>query len=320
MANKAIITPAEFDATARKYQKTLLRMPILGIKSTTRFMTEMAGIRGDFVISEADFNAQFAPYKASRSGKTDLGLKVRALSTYFGNCVEKFDPNSLARTVFATAATKGEDLKKTPAALMALGSLSKNLSMNLNGAVWNAEQDPSGDTSKQLFDGFDTITQKELTATNLSASLGNYVKMTTELTEVNAVDEAEKWMSAMADELKEEDTFLFCTHKFYSDYCKAYKATGAGLPYNETYEKVYVEGSNKKCTLVPLSNKKGTNFFHITTKRNMLVGYNQMGDEEKVEVLRFDPNLLTFNATIYFGVQFATLDKRQLMVVDLRTA
>lgn len=319
MANSTIITPEEIQTAAIKYRKQLLMLPILGIRRSTQFMTEIPGVAGKFVIGEADFDAQFAPYKSSRTGTEDLHLNLRELETHLGNVVQKFEPNSVAKTVFAAGATKGDGQKNTPVALLALASIAKNLSRHLNNALWNATRNPSGDTTKDLFDGFDTITQKELTATNLSADKGNYYKMTEEITAENAVDVAKDIITALSPELREEDTFLYCSPEFYDNYCEAYKVTGAGLVYNKQYEQVYVEGSNRRCTLVPLANKSGSNFMHLTTKSNMLVGYDQMGDVEKVLVEKYEPFLLSYVATMYFGVQFHTLDKRMMMVVDLRT-
>lgn len=319
MANSTIITPEEIQTAAIKYRKQLLMLPILGIRRSTQFMSEIPGVAGKLVIGEADFDAQFAPYKSSRTGSEDLHLNLRELETFLGNVAQKFEPNSVAKTVFAAGATKGDGQKSTPVALLVLASIAKNLSRNLNNALWNATRNPSGDTTKDLFDGFDTITQKELTATNLSSEKGNYYKMTEEITAENAVDVAKTIIQKLSPELREEETFLYCSPDFYDKYCEAYKVTGAGLVYNKQYEQVYIEGSNRRCTLVPLANKAGSNFMHLTTKNNMLVGYDQMGDVEKVLVEKYEPFLLTYVATMFFGVQFHTLDKRMMMVVDLRT-
>lgn len=319
MANKVTITPAELQTAAITYRKQLLLMPIIGIRRSTQYMTEVPGVAGKFVVGDADFDAQFAPYKSDRNGNKDLGLHLRELETHLGNVVQKFEPNSVAKTVFGSSITKGDGQKSTPIALLALGSIAKNLSRHLNNALWKASRNPSGDTTVDLFDGFDTITQKELTATELSAEKNNYYKMTEAITAENAVDVAKTILGKMTPELREEDTFMYCAPDFYDKYCEAYKVTGSGLVYNKQYEQVYVEGSNRRCTLVPLANKAGSNFIHVTTKQNMLVGYDQMSDVEKVLVEKYEPFLLSYVATMFFGVQIQSLDGRQLMVVDLRT-
>ena len=49
----------------------------------------------------------------------------------------------------------------------------------------------------------------------------------------------------------------------------------------------------------------------------MLVGYDQMGDMESVSVEQYEPFVLSYIATMFFGVQFESLDKRRLKVVEL---
>ncbi len=316
---KIVITPEDFQTAAIKYQKELLMLPIVALEQSTQYMTVMSGVAGKQVVGEADFNAQFAPYKASRKGSTNLELKLRALETYLGNVVETFEPNQVVKTVFAGTSTLGDGQKNVPVTKLALASLARNLGRNLNSSLWKAKYSATGDTSADLFDGFDTITQSELTAGNLSAADGNYKKLTSEITKENAVDVAKDIIVSLTPELREQDTFMFCDWDFYDKYCEAYKATGAGLTYNNAYEQVFVEGSGKRCTLVPLANKSGSNFIHVTTKDNMLVGCDQMGDKERVQIDRFEPFLLTFSATMFFGVQFNTIDGRRMLVVDKRT-
>lgn len=66
-----------------------------------------------------------------------------------------------------------------------------------------------------------------------------------------------------------------------------------------------------------MPNKAGSKFIHITPKRNMLVGYDGMGDEENINVKEFAPDILTYCAKMFFGVQFESIDARRLMVVEL---
>lgn len=316
---KINITPEDFQVAAIKYRKELLMLPLIALQTSTKYMTVMSGIAGKEIIGEANFDSQFAPYKADRQGTANLDLKLRALETYFGNVVETFEPNQVVKTVFAGASTLGDSQKNVPVTKLALASLAKNLGANLNRVLWKAKYKATGDTSADLFDGFDTITEAELTATNLSADKKNYLKLTEEITDENAVDVAKSIIQAMTPELREQDTFMFCDYAFYDHYCEAYKATGAGFVYNKQYEQVTVEGSNHRCTLIPLANKEGSNFIHVTTKSNMLVGCDQMSDAENIQVDRFSPFILTFSATMFFGTQFNTIDGRRMLVVDKRT-
>jgi hypothetical protein len=49
----------------------------------------------------------------------------------------------------------------------------------------------------------------------------------------------------------------------------------------------------------------------------MLVGYDQMSDAEDVMVKEYEPFILSYIATMFFGVQFESIDKRRLKVIEL---
>ena len=61
---------------------------------------------------------------------------------------------------------------------------------------------------------------------------------------------------------------------------------------------------------MPLVGKKDSELIQITTKANTLVGVNQVGEEEKIEVRRGDnPFKLQFVNTLFFGTQFESVSK-----------
>lgn len=102
----------------------------------------------------------------------------------------------------------------------------------------------------------------------------------------------------------------------FSHYCEDYKSTTGAIPYNREYKQYYVEGFDN-VNIVPLANKKNSPFIHMTVKRNMLVGVNQTGEEENVEVARFKAFVLQFIATMFFGVEFESLSKERLLVASI---
>ena len=77
------------------------------------------------------------------------------------------------------AATKGDGQMKAPTALHVLRTIAISLSEHLNDAIWKGVRNPNGDTSLDLFDGFDTITANEITAGHIAAAEGNYMKLAT---------------------------------------------------------------------------------------------------------------------------------------------
>ena len=317
MAGKLQFTLDDYQKAAIKWRKDLLMLPIIGIQDTLQYMTGRPGIRYKENVGTIYADAQFAPYKATRTGDVNLNLDFRTLETHFGNVVAKFEPNSAISTLLGTGATKGDGQMTTPTALHVLAQIAKGLSEHLNDAMWNGVRNANGDTTKDLFDGFDTITQKEITAGNVSAENGNYMKITEKITSANAVDVAKEILFSLDPRLRSQELLMFCSQDFADKYNEAYLMSHGGIAYNTQYAQGSVEGSNGRLKLVPLYNKADSKFIHICPKSNMLVGYDQMGDIESIMVKEYEPFILTYIATMFFGVQFESIDKRRFKAIEL---
>lgn len=319
MAGKLKFSPEDFQNAAIKYRSELLMLPIIGCQDTLQYMTARPGIRYKERVGTMSGDAQFAPYKPTRATDFNLNVDYRELETFFGSVVSDFEPNSAVSTLLGTGATKGDGQISTPTAKSVLALIAKSLSEHLNDAIWNGVRNATGDTSKDLFNGFDTITQAEITAQNITAEKGNYLKLTEDITAANAVDVAKKILFSLDPRLRSQELFLYCSQDFVDKYNEGYLLSHGGIPYNTEYGQTAVEGSNGKLKLVPLYNKADSKFMHVTTKSNMLVGFDQMGDIENVMVKEYKPFILSYIATMFFGVQFESIDKRRFKVIELKT-
>ncbi len=318
MAGKLQFTLQEYQEAAHKFRSQLLMLPIIGIEDTLKFMTGRPGIRYKESVAAMNGTAQFAPYKPARRSDFNLNLDFRTLETFFGSVVAQFEPNSAVSTLLgAMGDTKGDGQMKTPTAMHVLALIAKSLSENLNNAIWAGVRNASGDTTMDLFDGFDTITSADITSGKIAASEGNYMKLTEAITSANAVDIAKEVLFSLDPHLRGQTCYMYCSQDFADKYNEGYLLTHAGINYNNQYSQTSVEGSNGKLILCPLANKADSKFIHISPKINMLVGYDQMGDTESVDVKEFEPFILSYIATMFFGVQFESVDKRRLKVVEL---
>lgn len=317
MAGKFSFSLQEYQEAAVKYRKELLMLPIIGIGDTLQYMTGRPGIRYKERVGTLTGDAQFAPYDPNRSVDYNLNLDLRDLETYFGSVVANFEPNSAISTLLGTGATKGDGQMTTPTARHVLAHIAKNLSEHLNDAIWNGKRNASGETTADLFDGFDTITENEIAAGKISESEGNYMKITDEITAANAVDVAKSILFSLDPRLRSQELYLYCSQDFVDKYHEGYLLTHGGIPYNTQYGQGAVEGSNGKLKFCPLYNKAGSKFMHVAPKSNMLVGYDQMGDTEQVLIKEFKPFVLSYIATMFFGVQFESLDKRRMKAIEI---
>lgn len=318
MAGKLTFTLQEFQEAATKWRSDLLMLPIIGIQETSKYMTARPGIRYKENVGALSGDAQFGPYKPSRSTDFNLNVDYRTLETFMGSVVAKFEPNSAVSTLLGqVGATKGDGQMKAPTALHVLALIARGLSEHLNEAIWAGKRNAAGDTTIDLFDGFDTITDKEITSGAIAAEEGNYMKLTEEITSANAVDAAKEILFSLDPRLRSQDLYMFCTQDFADKYNEGYLLSHGGINYNTQYSQTTVEGSNGRLHIVPMYNKIASKYIHICPKSNMLIGYDQMGDVESVMVKEYEPFILSYIATMFFGCQFESIDKRRFKVVEL---
>ena len=323
MAGQLNITPSleQFQEAATKWRPELLMQPIIGCQDTIQHMTPRPGIRYKENVGAISGDAQFGPYKPSRSTDFNLNVDYRTLETFMGSVHCKFEPNSAASTILGyMAATKGDGQMKAPTALHVLIHIAKSLSGNLNDAIFIGVRNASGDTTHDLFDGFDTIAQMEIDANNISVANKNYMKLTEEITAANALDIAKEILYSLDPRLRAQELNMYCSQDFADKYNEAMLLTHGGINYYNQFNQNCVEGSNGKLHIVPLFNKADSKFIQVTPKSNMLIGYDQMGDIESVMVKEYEPFILSYIATMFFGVQYESIDYRRFKLIELADA
>lgn len=309
----------DFKESARKYRRELLLMPVIGTETTTKHMTLRSGIQYEEVGGSLDEELEVGPYNEDREDNSDITPEVRKLRTFFGSVVKNFSPNTVYKTIFGSSITKGESLKNVEVTRLVLAALAKGMSISINRHMWDAVRNDAGSKSKDLFNGFDTITSSEITAGTISKDKGNLYDFTSVLDATNTVDGLKALYFSCTDELQEVPTKLFIPKSVYNNYNDDYKLTTGLIPYNREFSKTFLEGSNDLCELVPLSNKKNSNYLHLTTKDNMLVGCDQESDLETLNVEKYKSFKLTFEATLFWGCDFRSLNSKKMIVGKLKT-
>ena len=167
-------------------------------------------------------------------------------------------------------------------------------------AIWNAKRNTEGDTTKDLFNGFDTITATEATAGNIAADKGNYMELAAAIDKTNAIDTFNAIYAAADDELQGQKAKIY-------------------VPYNTEFKKTFLEGTDNQWEFCPLASKKGSQYIHIAPQSNMVYGYGA-GDNpgERLAIEKYSSWKLTLEAAMAFGVQFRSLSPEMLMVAKLK--
>lgn len=312
------ISLSSLQESAHKYRKDLVRIPIIALEASTKYMQVRPGIRGKETFYNPEFDAEFAPYDSAERTKTSGSFNPRTIETFFGACFFDFDPNTIISSILGHKASQaGNGAADTVAAREVCASVVKNQGRKLNRCLFSAKRNPAGKTTADLFDGFDTITEAEIAAGNISVEKGNLVILNEAITDQNACDVLKKALFAASDELREEDCFIFTSRSIVDHYNESYLMTHNGLVYNESYNQPVLEGSDGRMTFAPVVGKKGSKYIHICPKSNMIVGVDQMSDKERLEVNRYEPKINTGELYMFFGTQIESIDPRRLLVVQL---
>ena len=308
------ISDAELKKSATTFQKELLITPVISCSETLQHFTGRPGVAGREVIGQLTGNIELGPYNATRVDDTGVNITPRVLETYLGSVVKRFDPNEAAKAVWGEAFAQGEELTRAALVLQVLTYLSAQLGKMIGTSLWTAQRNDSGDTTKDLFDGFDTITKKEIDATSISTAQGNLHEFPEAFSDTNTVDRLMDFYQAAAPELQAVETKLYIPYSVYNHYNRDYATRFGSTPYNHEYSKTFLEGTQNLCELVPLASKKGSEYVHLSTKKNMLYGYGAGMADENIAIEKYHEFLISFVATMYFGVQFETIAKESLFV------
>lgn len=309
-----ITTLADLQKSATSYRKELLIMPVTSARATLQHMRAIPGLKGNYVLGQLSGTAELAPYKNTRQEDGDFKITPRTLEIFLGNCAKNFDPNEAWGTIYGSLVHNGEALKAADINRDILFLVAGQLGKKLNMAIFSAVRNEAGDTTQDLFNGFDTITASEITAKNIAADKGNYIEVPA-VTKENAVDVFKAIYAAADDELKGQHTKIYCTYDQYNAYLEDYKATTGAAPYNTEFKKTVLEGSDGLAEFCPLSSKKGSEFIHLSPQNNMVYGYGAGENPgETLEVSKYAPWMLTLSAAMAFGVQFESVSPEMLLV------
>ena len=317
---KVVVSPEALAKSAAKYRREILMMPVFALGEFLQHVSLRTGIRYSETVGEMSGSMELGPYSETRIDDDDVQIVGRTLSTYFGSVVKKFSPNKVYQSIYGNAITKGEGLKNVDITREVLNFLGKKVGNSLYWNMWNAVRNDNGTKTKDLFNGFDTITSKEITDGNIAVAKKNLLTLTEDIDATNAVDVLKTIWRSADPMLKREKCKLFVPPSVLDAYNDDYKATTGSIAYNTKFNQTFVEGSENKCEIVAIDNKAGSEFLHLTTRQNMLVGVNQTGEEETVAVEKHEAFVLQFIMTAFFGCQFESISPERMLAIKLKAA
>lgn len=327
-AAKVKITPEQLATSAAKIRPELIKVPMLALGAALNYFTLRPGIRYSETVGDLSGTIELGPHDAYRVDTDNISVDGRTLYTYFGSVVKKFDPNSVVQSVYGSSIIKGEGLKNVPITSQVLSYLAGKIGKGLRQHLFDAVRNDKGTKTKDLFNGVDTTTANEIAKGGIATSLGNLYEFSETIDSTNAVELLVDFCRSAADELLEQEDGedsrgsglnLMVPRSVLYAYRDDYKATTGRSPIYDKFNQTCVEGFDN-IRLVPFSGKAKSDFIHLSTKGNMLLGCNLLGEEEQITVEKHHPFLLDFVAAMFFGFDFESVSPERLLVGKLKAA
>lgn len=315
---KEKITPELLSESCQQFKTELIQMPITVMADqTAKYITIVPGVRNQVSWGELDGDAQLAPWSKNNKDDADDEIVGRTLMVYPGNCAKDFDPMPYFHSIYGQSIALGQSMTANQIARKVATLFAAKCGQHIDeDAVWFGKRDPKGKNTASLFDGYDTIIAKEITAGNISTEHGNYIKLG-KIDNTNATEKLKLFYRSINKKLRKQNTFMYMSPEIYNAYVDDYQARHGSLPYNQTFDKDTLEGSRGKCKFAVLDNMAGSNYLKISTKPNFLLGTDINAQENKVNIAKYSSWVLTFEYAGVYGAQIRTLSKEAFMVGDL---
>lgn len=315
-----VITPELLRESCQQYQRELLMMPFQVFQDqTAKYITVLPGVRNQLTFGELDGDAELAPYSKDNWDEADYNIKGRTLVVYPGNCAKNFDPLPLLHSIYGESLAQGANISKHDIARKLVSLFSAKIGMHINDVVFvGGVRNVNGKTTADLFDSFDTIIANEILAGNVSAAKGNLIKIG-KIDATNAVSALKEIWRACDKMLKgsKMKVYMYISPEVYEAYCDDYQVRHGALPYNQSYDKVFLEGSRGRCEFAVLDNMAGSDYIKVSVKQNFLLGTDIFNQQNRANVGVYRPWVATFEYVGIYGEQIRTLSKEFLMVADI---
>lgn len=316
------ISKTQLDALegyCRDHMKELLTVAMLSGEWKKNYNL-MAGIKDELMLTALVLKSVVKPWIKDWNPKASTGdLIPRILKVRMGQVEEEEVPTAYRNSWLAKQLTGGVDSTDHPFEAELLMAIIAQINEDIYlKALWDGVYDAAGVDPEDLFNGFNTIINAEVTAGNISATPNGTNKLkwanlhpTGTIDATNAVDKLKKMyrdVTKAAKAYKDKPMNAYISTDVYDFYCDDYQASFGALPYNTQYEKVTLEGSRGLLTLVPEPAQSVVQRVAMTPKENMIYGVDLDSDQESL-IVRQGNNLKAIQIFGEFaaGVQIGTL-------------
>lgn len=291
----------------------------LAVKNNELFeqMNVIAGVTDKYIMTALEFEKIFKPYAKAWDPAAGAKLTPRTGYVELGQVELEEEPQAYRKTYLGKI-LKGTDPDQHPFERDFLEGISIRVSNDINDDLaffgdksLKQNVDPAiAKSVKAINDGFFTIIDKEITAGNISVAKKNLI-LTGDINGTNAVAKLKAFYRKACTynpALRRQNVKLYISHDVMDAYNDNYQALNGALPYNKEFEKTFLEGSAKRCELVPLSAMGTSKRIMLGPQMNFNILVDQVSDQEKVHVFSpGNPKVVGFYLAAAIGFEFTTL-------------
>lgn len=303
----------------RKNKDVLVSIQRLTADRILKYATPIPGVRDSITLGRKEGGQILKKYNGVFVGDGNLGRIVPRKLTVYPVVGEIQDEPERYRRSFITEVAGGLWDKKHPFEVFLIQDALNQASEDLLTALMVAKHsDEAADLEiKDSFDGWGQIVEAEKTAGNIAANNGNMYE-TGVITRANAGDKLLDMYRAMPQTFKDKASVNMIVSYDVADlYDDWYKDEHERKPEYDASGQAILEGTQGKCHICRIAGlPEGSQLIILTTKQNMVYGYDKESDMKGLKAFFKDPYLFTAALKFVFGCQFVSIHKSEFCVND----
>jgi hypothetical protein len=302
-----------------KHKNVMVPIDRLQANDVLKHCTPMPGITNSIVLGKVEGGTISKKYSGVFLGSDNLGKIVPRTLTVYPIVAEMSDEPERYRRSWITEVKGGLDPNKHPFEVWLIQHGINIASEDLHNGLFIAkyDSDPKKKELENSFDAWGTILENEKTAGNISIEKGNMFA-TGAMDATNIGQKLLDMWRAMPKTFRKKKAVLWVSEDLGDDYDDWLESETIQLPGTDESEIQYLKKTNKRVQIIRTNAfPEGSQFVLLTTKENMVYGYDKESDLTGMKAFASgNPYLFTATMKYVFGCQFVSIHPSELCIND----
>ena len=302
-----------------KHKNVLVALDRLQAGLVLRHCTAMPGITNSITLGRVEGGTISKKYSGIFLGSDNLGKIVTRTLTVYPIVAEMSDEPERYRRTWITEVKGGLDKDKHPFEVWLIEHGIQTASKDLHDVLFTAkyDNDPNKKDLSNAFDAWGGILEAEKAAGNISLEKKN-MYATGALDATNIGPTLLDMWRAMPKTFRNKKAVLWISEDLGDDYDDWLESETVQLPGTDESEIQYLKKTNKRVQIIRTNAfPEGSQFALLTTKENMVYGYDKESDMTGMKAFSSgNPYLFTATMKYVLGCQFVSIHPSELCIND----